>query len=402
MNYNIFMSNIIDYLKKYKDMTLNKKPFNEMDALIFSRLSYIDYDNFVSKRKYGNIRYLDVINLILLEESNLTRFRLKEDKELIDLLRSSLRFKDIYVRNYVDLFSKDESKQFSAITFFNKDKKNKFLLVTFRGTDGTLTGWREDFNLAYLDIIPSQKEAYKYLNKALNLTRFKKVYVVGHSKGGNLAIYAASNLNKNKIKLIDKIYAFDSPGFNDYFYNNSNFDLVKNKIYAYLPKSSIIGRLLNVNYQYKIVSSYELLLNQHNIYNWKVNNDEFILLNSFSAVSNKIDERIKNSLKGLKDEDKKQAIEEIFSTLETFSDEDKLETGNNLPNFFMKLKKELRNSSEKTKNLISSIFFKKKIDEEKDIKIENVEFEVLEENEFNEIEEKKKVNKYLLENETDD
>ena len=135
------MENIINYFEKNKDVTFTKEDFNELDGMIFARFSYINFEKFVSKRKYGNIKFIDVINNIFLEDGYEKRFRNKSDLKLLDLVRSSLRYKDVYLRNFVDIKLKENTKQFAAVTFFNKDKNNKFLIVSFKGTDGTVTGW---------------------------------------------------------------------------------------------------------------------------------------------------------------------------------------------------------------------------------------------------------------------
>lgn len=375
------MENIINYFEKNKDVTFTKEDFNELDGMIFARFSYINFEKFVSKRKYGNIKFIDVINNIFLEDGYEKRFRNKSDLKLLDLVRSSLRYKDVYLRNFVDIKLKENTKQFAAVTFFNKDKNNKFLIVSFKGTDGTVTGWKEDFNMAYLEKIPSQEESFKYLDKALNFTRFKRVYVVGHSKGGNLAIYSSSMLNKKKSSLIKYIYAYDSPGFNKEFYSNSNFYSIKNKIKFYAPVCSIIGRLLIGNYDVNIVDSAKPVLYQHDVYNWKIDGKSLVKLEKFNFLSNKIEALVTDRMNSLNGEEKKEFVEELFKIVENFSKDDVIMMDKGITNFFLKIKKVVKDSDEKTKNIFDKLFKNKT--KNKDVKqIEKVDFEVLNEDEF--------------------
>jgi len=375
------MENIINYFEKNKDVTFTKEDFNELDGMIFARFSYINFEKFVSKRKYGNIKFIDVINNIFLEDGYEKRFRNKSDLKLLDLVRSSLRYKDIYLRNFVDIKLKENTKQFAAVTFFNKDKNNKFLIVSFKGTDGTVTGWKEDFNMAYLEKIPSQEESFKYLDKALNFTRFKRVYVVGHSKGGNLAIYSSSMLNKKKSSLIKYIYAYDSPGFNKEFYSNSNFYSIKNKIKFYAPVCSVIGRLLIGNYDVNIVDSAKQVLYQHDVYNWKIDGKSLVKLEKFNFLSNKIEALVTDRMNSLNGEEKKEFVEELFKIVENFSKDDVIMMDKGITNFFLKIKKVVKDSDEKTKNIFDKLFKIKS--KNKDVKqIEKVDFEVLDEDEF--------------------
>ena len=235
--------------------------------------------------------------------------------------------------------------------------------------------------MAYLEKIPSQEESFKYLDKALNFTRFKRVYVVGHSKGGNLAIYSSSMLNKKKSSLIKYIYAYDSPGFNKEFYSKSNFYSIKNKIKFYAPVCSIIGRLLIGNYDVNIVDSAKPVLYQHDVYNWKIDGKSLVKFEKFNFLSNKIEALVTDRMDSLNGEEKKEFVEELFKIVENFSKDDVIMMDKGITNFFLKIKKVVKDSDEKTKNIFDKLFKNKT--KNKDVKqIEKVDFEVLNEDEF--------------------
>lgn len=362
------MKNIISYLQSKKDISFSAKPFNELDALILSRLSYINFSEVVNKRKYfSKKRLIDVINDLFSEEnSRYQRYRLSEDKELLNILRSSLRYKDICLKSFIYDTNIKEVKQFSAVSFINTSRNYNFLFVAFKGTDGTLTGWKEDFNMVYLEAIPAQLEAAKYLKKITRFSNFKTIYVGGHSKGGNLAIYAASKARKNVQNHIKAIYSFDGPGFKKEFLKEKGFINIKEKITLYVPPSSIIGRLLYKDYKTVIVDSKKSLLYQHNIYNWLTEDYGFVTLSRFTFLSNKIDRTLKENLDKMSLEDKKEFVDSLFDIVKELSDDDVINFGDGMFDFFKRFKLVFKTKNKATQDLLKSIFTKVK--EEPEIK----------------------------------
>lgn len=360
------MINLVVYIKDYKNKSLKDEPFNELDAAIFSRLSYIDYTSLIKSRKYYSLKPISSVYKELSEIKDENRFKFIEDKLLLEEVSSSLRFKDLYIKSFIKLTDKESTKQFSAVTFFNKSKSNKFLLISFRGTDGTYTGWKEDFELCYKNIIPAQIESEKYLKKIIRFTKTKTIYVVGHSKGGNLAIYASANAKYKKIK---EIYAFDSPGFNKLFITSKNFLNIKDKIQHFAPQTSIIGRLLYKNYPTTIVDSDKALLNQHNIFNWNVENNHFKTLNKFTFISNKLSDAIKTNLEKMSYEERVEFVESLFSVINDLTEDDTINFGDSIFTFILRFRKVLKTKSEETKRVIYSIFGKDNPPKEEPIKV---------------------------------
>ena len=356
------MENIVDYLKSIKDLLFEEKPFNELDALVLSRLSYIDFRSILKSTKYWSKKKLtDVINEIFIEkEKSNYRFRLKEDMQLLDVLRSSLRYRECYIKSYVYDTVIEEVKQFSAVTFINEEPKQKFMFIAFKGTDGTVTGRKEDFNMAYLETVPAQIEAAKYLKKITRFSSYKTIYVGGHSKGGNLAVYAASQARKNIKNNIKEIYSFDGPGFKDDFLETEGFINIHEKISLFAPQSSIIGRLLSRNYKTYIVQSKKKLLYQHNIYNWKIENNDFVKLDKFTFLSNKIDKVLKDSLSKTTIEERKAIVDELFDIVKDLSKDDVIDFGDGMLDFFKRFKNTFKGKSKETQELILALFTKSK------------------------------------------
>ena len=354
------MTNIIDYLKKYGNVSFKDEKFNELDAAIFARLSYIDFSDFIKAKKYFSKKALTKVaaNILALQDS--TRFKLKEDNILLQEITNSTRYKNIYVFAYVKETDQAKVKQFSAISFLNKDKLNNFLIISFRGTDGTYTGWKEDFEMCYKPFIPSQKESEKYAKKLTRFSLKKKIILVGHSKGGNLAVYSSIFLNPKKIQ---SVYIFDSPGFKKSFLNEEGFKHIKDKIIAFAPQTSIIGRLLYQDYKITIVDSEKTLFNQHNLYNWNIEEVQFKKLDKFTYLSNKIDDVVKHNLEKLSYDEKVEFVESLFGIIKEMSKDDVIQFEDNLWSFFLRFNKILKAKSEETKKLIYSIFKKDKNNE---------------------------------------
>lgn len=355
------MANIIDYLKKYGNTSFEEESFNELDAAIFARLSYIDYASLINSRKYFSKKNLLKLSEEIIKLNDSSRFRLNEDNVLLQTVSTSTRYKNIYIRTYVKQTDQKKVKQFSAVSFINKSKRNNFILISFRGTDGTYTGWKEDFEMCYKPSIPSQDQAKKY---ALKTTRFafkKKIILVGHSKGGNLAIYSSVFLNPKKI---EAIYVFDSPGFNKSFLADKKYQAIKPLIKGYLPQTSIIGRLLYSDNESEIVDSNKSLLNQHNIYNWNINEVTFAKLSKFTYISNKINDVIKRNLESMTYEEKIEFVESLFSIIKEMTDNDVIQFEDSIFSFILRFNKILKTKSDETKRLIFSIFKKNKYEEE--------------------------------------
>ena len=366
------MQNIVDYFLKNQNVSFSALPFNELDAAIFSRLSYINFDNFVSPYKYSK-KKLTAIAYILLKNEEKKTFKFDEDKEIIKLIAKSKRYSDIYIKGYIKDTDQNITKQFSATTFIYLGKDiSRFILVSFRGTDGSYIGWKEDFEMSYKESIPAQIDAVNYLRKAFRFSRIKNLYVVGHSKGGNLAIYASSYLRKNIQNNIKGIYCFDSPGFNETFLNSDNYKAIKDKILHFAPTASIIGRLLNSDYSSIICESSKVLLHQHNIYNWKIEDSHFLRKTNFDFISDKFNFYLKDALTKLSYEQKEKFVNEVFDVIKDLSVDGEIAFGDSLINFTKRFFKTLKNKSKLTQSIITSIFKQSFEDEKKPDIIEKV------------------------------
>ncbi len=281
---------IYNYILNNND-SLNK--INYLDALIFSRISYIHIEKIEDKLPFT---INDLNNYLpLIKVSSM-------DKKLINYLKDSKRFKDILITRCKNIFDKEKIEQFFGITFL---LPNKDLFISFRGTDKSMIGLMEDLDMSY-KTIPSQIDALNYLEEEKG---HKNIYIGGHSKGGNLSMYALINASLLKRMRIKKVYNFDGPGFLNL---DNNYLNVKNKIISFYPNCSIVGRLMNNDSKRIVFKASKKGIEGHNIYNWKVENNEFVA-SEFLEISNKLKENTDNLLKEIEINKRGMIIKSLYS-----------------------------------------------------------------------------------------
>lgn len=302
------MPNIIDYLEWRGDLTFTNSKFNEVDNLILSRLSYLPFEKIDMNEKETFKSIARKMKSVSLDE-----FNLKEDKTLIQKVGNSNRFKNLVVTNYYFTRNDTEEKQFVAITIhLNKNE----MYISYGGTDNTLVGWKEDFNLSFMTHIPSQLEGLKYIKK-VSKKYISKIHVGGHSKGGNIAVYSAVFCPKTVQSRIIDVTNHDGPGFDKTIIEKDEYKEILNKIYTYIPQSSIIGRLLEHEEKYKIVKSTQRGIMQHDIYSWQVCGKEFIKSSEVTNGSEIINETVRNWLKNTTPEQRGNFINIMYEVVTT-------------------------------------------------------------------------------------
>lgn len=329
------MANVFDYLKWRDDIKMDK--LNEIDILIFNRIVYFPWEMIMNSKEQLSFceAYKRSLTIKNLKYSKL-------DMELLKCLASSNRYKDLIVSDVVSKSDYKKYEQFMAITIH---LPKNYLYLAFRGTTNDLIGWKESLSMAYMTTF-SQLDALNYLNKA-NIT--KKLYLGGHSKGGNLAMYAAIYTNRLIQSRIIKVFNFDGPGFmelNNKYYN------INRKIVSYLPNSSIIGRLMKIDHQVVVVDSSEKGFKGHSLYSWQVEKDH-LLSSSFSEDSNFIKKEIDNLMIKISLNDFEKIVNGIFDAIEKTGAKSIKEID------FIKLKDILlssRNLSKENKEYLFNIF----------------------------------------------
>lgn len=372
------MSNINDYILWRGDIPISKKyEFNEIDSMILARFSYLRFDKIKLNKK-------ETIKSISNKMKNLKNeeFLYNGDKELITYLGQSERFKNMLVTNYIKNTDKEIEKQFGAVTIHVSDKE---LYISYIGTDSTINGWKEDFNMAFMENVPCQISGKKYLEEINRKYPDKKIRIGGHSKGGNVAIYSAVTSNQDVQEKIIKVNNYDGPGLNKKIINKYGKNTIINKIETFIPQDSIIGRLLNHKEKTTIVNSIEKGLYQHDIYSWQVLRTDIIKLDKNTQTSEDINNTIKNWLEITKPEQRKIFIDSLFELFssteaETFKDISKT-LGTSIPKILEEYKT-ISKEDKKTINFMLKTIMTSYLDVVKDketTKFENMKQQYLEE-----------------------
>jgi hypothetical protein len=212
----------------------------------------------------------------------------------------------------VNRVSFDEAEQFSALVF-STDENTHF--VAFSGTDDTLIGWKEDLEMSFREVVPAQRSAVEYLE--LVMSHLPGVfYLGGHSKGGNLAVFAAANIPAEMQPSILLMYNNDGPGFQRSVIESPGYQRVTDKIINFLPQSSVVGMLLNQSGHYQVVDSNESGIMQHNAFSWEVVGTNFVYEDGLSATSIKFNNALRAWMETVPNEERSEFIEALFTILE--------------------------------------------------------------------------------------
>lgn len=288
---------------------MEKVPFCDVDAAILSQLSYTRLTGIVAEAFDGQSVTIREAGAKVLTEPE--RLKQSEDDDLWKLAMESARFQDLILAGHIDHFDIETEKQFSAITVLLPEGK---AAVVYRGTDLTIVGWKEDFNMSFMKDIPSQKEALKYLQE-IGKKYFGKIILGGHSKGGNIAIYAATYCeDKIKRKILEIINA-DGPGFDETIITSENYLKISERINTYIPQASIIGRLLEHEDDYEIVYSTQKGLMQHDIFSWEVDGNNLKRIENLTLNSQFVNKVVRDWLKNTTSQQRENFVNIIYEVL---------------------------------------------------------------------------------------
>lgn len=305
------MGIIFDYLDQVAYDSIYDTPFNELDLLMLTEITYLPFDQIVSDQMSPDCtcRLFEAAEKV---PQDLCMLVTKNRLKLLEKVASSTRFKNIKLMGYVNDIDSDVQKQFAAMIF--KIKPDSYVL-TFRGTDDSIIGWKEDFHMTYMDQVPAQKTAVNYLRKAMDALPGQFI-LTGHSKGGNLASYAASQIEPEYQERIQSIYSYDDPGLNHSVITSQGYQTISDKIKRYIPQGSIVGMMLETPKQAQIVKSTAIGgLAQHDTFTWQISGQTFVLLDNLNPESLQVDKTLKNWVDSVSDDELKDFFDLFFGLI---------------------------------------------------------------------------------------
>ena len=341
------MHDIFEYLEWRGDISFQKIEPVDTDYAIFASLAYIPYDGTVAKD--GFIPFKEAAAKVLKKVEGTkkrTKLRMEEDGLLLKSAASSVRFGELMTGYYASIINPDKEEQFSAVSFLLPQGD---IVAVFRGTDGTIVGWKEDFNMGFLNELPSQKDAVAYLNNVASYNG-GRLYVCGHSKGGNLAMYASAFAKRDVQDRIAAIRSLDGPGFKKTVTDSKGFARVLDRMKTFMPQSSIVGLLLEHKEKHMVIHSFAKAAKQHNMYTWSISGASFTEEEGLSESSINTNKAINAWITDMSEEKRMRLTEGIFEIAQA-ADVDTLEElfeARNLPVIMKKIGK----LDDETKELI--------------------------------------------------
>ncbi len=344
---------IIDFaiLNAHKDFT--KLPFSKIDGLVFAQLSYLSFDNLVPDLKTTSKGLL--LSQIAESENYEEIFPLErtaeKNKKLLNAVAYSNRYGKIRVNYYEDIFDTEKDTQFCAITFLFPDGD---ACIAFRGTDSTITGWKENFNMLFSSPVSAQSLSVPYVENVAKKVK-GNITLVGHSKGGNLAIYSGTMCNDNTKSKIVEIQSFDSPGFTKEFIESEKHIATEEKIAKFIPEESMVGLLLNNRDNYRIIKSEGSGIMQHDPFLWQIENDDFVNGEKLYMRSKFFDSTFNDWVYSSEPEQREKFVEALFEMINAANTENVtsfVDWSDNLKNNASIIYENLKDLDTETRNLV--------------------------------------------------
>ena len=308
--------NIIDYIMMRGDLSFEKSPFNSVDALILSQISYNNIDGLVPAGFDSSITMAELAQSFLTlddyaERCNMGAMINALTPVLLQKAAESKRFGNIRVSGFINKIDEEKVEQFCAVTY--EIEKERYV-IALRGTDDTIAGWYEDFNLGYMEEIPAQADTAEYVRRTMNELKGQFV-ITGHSKGGNLSVKGGMSVEKKNIRRLDAVYNFDGPGFFAPVYQTPEFLQIKDKVQAFFPQFCVVGMMFEHTSPFTIVScSVEGIL-QHDPFTWKVMGPDFVPEQTFDDNSSIFYASFNDWAARLSAQERKKFIDTVFDVI---------------------------------------------------------------------------------------
>ena len=308
------MGNLITYVQQYEAQIFQEKSVTDIDILVLTEIAYLPFDEIVSssfeeKAAISLNQLGKEFEIIKEKEHENNPFMItKERIQLLDVVSKSQRYKDIKVFGFMNDIDDELTKQFAAVCY-QWEEESRWII--FRGTDESLTGWKEDFMMTYSDLIPAQTDAIEYLRKQAELFS-GSLNISGHSKGGNLSLYASAMQEEDIQNRIQQIYCWDAPGVHRSILGTEGYQRVVSKAKRYIPQDSIVGLMLESQVPYHIIESQGSGISQHSALMWNIEDDYFVELTELTKNSQLTDQTFKQWTEVVSDEDLKLFFDTFF------------------------------------------------------------------------------------------
>lgn len=346
---------MFEYLKEYGAVTFMEEPVNEVDSLILCQFAYLKFDGMVPdvtadeafvtlQELKAHADYEQLFRNVWFEKTN---------KKLFEELLASRRFCNIKMNCYVNIIETeaDWETQFSAITFMLEDGT---IYIVYRGTDEKIVGWKEDFNMAFMDPVPGQAYSLKYLNMVTAKFR-RPFYIGGHSKGGNLAVYAAMNCPKEVQERIIKIYNMDGPSFRPEVLKKYDYAAIADRTVKILPQSSLVGMIFEQSMDYRVVKSKAIGPLQHDPFSWHVKYGRFVDTGQVFESQKFMNDTLNEWILSLNEEQLKIFVETLYQVISATEKDSLIDFSTDWQASINSMVTAVREVDEQTKSVIKEV-----------------------------------------------
>lgn len=353
---------LLDYLTWRGDLTFRQSPFNEIDAAILSQLSYLNLSDILSD-SFKDKKSIYLVNELFRshkEFKNRCFIGQMINPKAVDLLNAcahSERFDEVIVSGYKQIIDYEKVEQFGALSF----SFGKHTCIVFEGTDDSFLGWKEDCYMALNEPIASHSSAMEYFEQAAKVNHGDFI-LIGHSKGGNVALKLAASCSKKLQKRIFAVYDFDGPGFPPAFFRTEGFKEIEPKLKTYYPQFSLVGMIFDQQKDYHIVKSSDPGPMQHDPFTWYVLGTKFIYEQDFTKESKFWKETVNDWAAKMSSDEKRKVFDTLFDVAwtgeaKTFTElnNNKLKCANLIFSAYTKLSKEEKQNLFDFVNIIKDV-----------------------------------------------
>lgn len=342
-----------DYIKEYGAYTFAQKPLNEVDSLVLCQVVYLKFDGIVPGVREGN-RPISFGEIYAEGDRHVifTDDWFREDNiQLFELMAASKRFGNLRFNYYVNILNLENETQFAAMTILMDDGS---VYLAFRGTDESIVGWKEDFNLAFSGPVHSQSLGVEYVERVSGYLA-GNFYVGGHSKGGNLAVYAGMYCQERTRDRMIAIYNHDGPGFRPDVCTPELYLPIAYKTFKFIPASSIVGMVMETSAEYETIESKGFGILQHNPYNWRVEEDHFVRAKERSGKKF-MDKTMNAWIFSLTEEEIHSFVDTIYDVLVASNATDFIDFRVNLKKSMQGVSEAVKEIDDETKKVIGKVF----------------------------------------------
>ena len=303
------MPNIQDHALATGGFTLAQRPFDALDSLVLTQLVYMPMEGLMDRGQRPTTAQAWAYIREHVDYERLDTFQ-KKRYRLFECCAGLKRYRDLPMHDYVNIIDGTLEMQFCACTW---DLSAGESYIAFRGTDLTIAGWKEDLNMSFMTV-PSQKEAVAYTERTAR--RGMALRLGGHSKGGNLAVYAGARVAPSVQERILRVYSFDGPGVDEETLGCEGYERISARIESYIPQSSVVGMLLHYHPRYTVVRSTSLGILQHDAMTWQVENGDFVRQDDLDMSGKITDEAIHTWLQGMDMDQRRELVDTLYHVVD--------------------------------------------------------------------------------------